>query len=340
MRRIIKVKYHLLVLIIEITTLLIVFFLAYNFISMPSKKTTFYLEDSNISTLLKTLDKRGYPTYAIDKYVLKYMTLPEKGWYSLEARKEGRFQFFKSLHTKKTKTMHIKIYAGETALELTQRLANDMKLNAKKLLNTYEAKSTYKEADIFSGQYILARNADENTSIDYLFTQSHKILNHFIQTKYHKKPTLIEIKVLFIIASIIQKESNSIEEMPLISSVIYNRLYKNMKLQMDGTLNYGKFAHSIVTPERIKNDNSAYNTYKHKGIPPAPLGTVSIEALEAAYHPARSKYLFFMLKKDGSHHFAQTYEEHLKNIRAFKSTTKDNNQTKKTKQVKKIKPSV
>ena len=328
MRRAIKVKYHLLVLIIEITILLLALLLAYNFISMPSKKTTFYLKDNTLPTLLNTLDKQGYPTYTIDKYVLKYMTRPKKGWYSLKGEKEGRFQFFKSLYMKKAKTMHIKIYAGETAVELTQRLANDMKLNAQKLLKAYEAQSIYKEADIFSGQYTLARDADANTSIDFLFEQSHTILDHFIKKNYHKKPKLIEIKILLIIASIIQKESNSIEEMPLISSVIYNRINKNMKLQMDGTLNYGKYAHSIVTPERIRTDESEYNTYKHKGIPPAPLGTVSIEALEAAYHPAASHYLFFMLRKDGSHQFAQTYEEHLKNIRAFKSKNHDNNQSK------------
>ena len=256
------------------------------------------------------------------------MTLPQKGWYSLEGKKEGRFQFFKSLYTKKSKTMHIKIYAGETALELTQRLANDLKLNAQDLLKAYKAQSLYDEADIFAGRYTLARDADANTSINFLFQESYKVLDSFIEKNYHKKPTSIEIEILFIIASIIQKESNSIDEMPLISSVIYNRINKNMKLQMDGTLNYGKYAHTIVTPERIKTDESEYNTYKHKGIPPAPLGTVSIEALEAAYHPAVSHYLFFMLKKDGSHQFAETYREHLKNVRAFKSKSNDNNQSK------------
>ncbi|HHD78077.1 MAG TPA: endolytic transglycosylase MltG, partial [Epsilonproteobacteria bacterium] len=322
-------KYHFLVLIVELTLLLLALFLTYNFISMPAKKTTFYLNDNTITTLLNTLNEKGYSTYAIDKYVLKYMTLPKKGWYSLEAHKVGRFEFFKSLHKKRAKTMHIKVYAGETAQELTRRLANDMKLDAIKLLEAYKAQSIYQQADIFSGQYTLARDADAYSSIDFLFTQSSKTLDDFINKYYHKKrPQFVEIKVLLIIASIIQKESNSIEEMPLISSVIYNRLRKNMKLQMDGTLNYGKFAHTIVTPERIKTDESAYNTYKHKGIPPAPLGTVSIEALEAAYHPATSKYLFFMLKKDGSHQFAQTYEEHLKNIRAFKSKSKEQNITK------------
>ena len=324
-RIMLKLKYYLLALNIEIILLILSLLITYNFISMPAKKITFYLSDNNITTLLKTLNQVGYNTYDIDKYLLKFITLPKRGWYTLEAEKVGRLQFFKSLHNKRAKTMHINIYAGETAQELTQRLANDMKLDADKLLKAYTAQSIYEQADIFSGQYTLARDADANTSMDFLFKKSHKILNQFIDKYYYKKPNTLEIKALLIVASIIQKESNSIEEMPLIASVIYNRLEKHMKLQMDGTLNYGKFAHTIITPERIKTDESAYNTYKHKGIPPAPLGTVSIKAVEAAYHPARSKYLFFMLKKDGSHHFAQTYEEHLKNIHAFKSKSKENN---------------
>ncbi len=106
--------------------------------------------------------------------------------------------------------------------------------------------------------------------------------------------------------------------MPLISSVIYNRLEKGMKLQMDGTLNYGKYSHTVVTPERIKSDESPYNTYKYKGLPPHPLGTVSLAALKASIKPAESNYIFFMLNPNGTHNFTATYKEHLKNIRAFR----------------------
>ena len=328
MREFIKTKYYLFVFIAEIILLLLLLPVAYNSISMPSAKTTFYLKESTIPTLLETLQKLGYPTYTIDKYVLEYMTLPPKGWYRLDGKEEGRFQFFKSLHTKKLKTMHIRIYAGETAVELTKRLANDMKLNAEELLKAYRVRSLYEEADIISGEYEVPREADENDTIDFLFGQSRSILNTFIESNYPKEPETEEIRVLLIIASIIQKESNDAKEMPFISSVIYNRMHKNMKLQMDGTLNYGKYAHTVITPERIRSDDSAYNTYRHKGIPPAPLGTVSIEALRAAYYPEAGDYLFFMLQKDGTHRFAQTYKEHLENIRAFKSKTNDANQSK------------
>ena len=104
----------------------------------------------------------------------------------------------------------------------------------------------------------------------------------------------------------------------MIASVIYNRLHKKMKLQMDSTLNYGTYSHCVVTPERIKCDTSLYNTYKYKGLPPAPLGTISMEALRAAMFPAKSNYLFFMLTPTGKHTFSETYQEHLAALKLFR----------------------
>jgi len=322
MKRFIKKKYRLLVFSIEVSIFIVVLFLAYNAVSFPSKKTTFYLKDSNISTLIHTLNEKGYHTYAVDAFILQLMPKVKKGWYQLEAKKQGRFQFLHTLHTYHVPSINIKIYAGETTQQLIARLANDMKLNPKILLAYYKKKSNYKEANIFSGYYNLPRHADENTTITILFDASNKILENFQANFCHTKIPKKDMKIFLTVASIIQKESNAIHEMPLIASVIYNRLLKGMKLQMDGTLNYGKYSHTIVTPERIKNDTSTYNTYKYKGIPPHPLSTVSIEALQAAYHPAQTDYLFFMLDKNGSHNFSKTYKEHLVNIRAFRA--KDN----------------
>ena len=117
------------------------------------------------------------------------------------------------------------------------------------------------------------------------------------------------------IASIIQKESANVKEMPLVSSVIYNRIKRGMKLQMDGTLNYGKYSHIKITPKRIRHDKSTYNTYIHKGIPKYPVCNVSFDAIKAAIFPAKTSYLYFMKSKRGTHDFACNYSTHLRNIR-------------------------
>ncbi len=115
--------------------------------------------------------------------------------------------------------------------------------------------------------------------------------------KYNIEYTKEKLKNYLIIASIIQKEAGNKKEMPLISSVIYNRLKRGMRLQMDGSLNYGRYSHTKVTPERIKSDKSYYNTYKHKGIPKEPICNISILALESAIAPAKTDYLYFF-KRD------------------------------------------
>jgi len=214
--------------------------------------------------------------------------------------------------------MGIIIYAGETKTEITKRLANDMKLNQEKLLSNYNSLARFEEADILARRYTIARSADENATINYLFFESQRLLKEFEKEYFLTAPDIDKLKTIFTIASIIQKESNSIQEMPLISSVIYNRLEKDMRLQMDGTLNYGKFAHTIITPERIKSDTSYYNTYKHKGLPPHPLSSVTLDALKASIKPAKSTYLFFMLTPRGTHDFSETYKEHLEKITIFR----------------------
>lgn len=329
MKKIIKQKYRILLIFIEFIALCFITFIAYNFI-VPAKGTkTFYLPSSDIKTLTLTLEKNGYTVFFLDELVMQFITLPKKGWYTVKGEDEGRFFFFYKLHTQISPLVNIKIFAAETKVELTKRLANDMKSNPMELLQHYDQLSRFDEGDIIAGDYALAKDANDYTMMKYLFDMSSHTLLNLSEMYCPYITTLFEQKILHIIASIIQKESNNIDEMPLISSVIYNRLEKGMRLQMDGTLNYGKHSHTIVTSERIKTDTSLYNTYKHKGLPPAPLSSVSIDALKAACNPETSKYLFFMLTKDGTHVFADNYDEHLENVRAFKNRPKDENITNK-----------
>jgi len=73
-----------------------------------------------------------------------------------------------------------------------------------------------------------------------------------------------------------------------------------------------------VTPERIKEDNTTFNTYKHKGLPASPIGSVSLSAIKAAVSPAKSDYLYFMKNKEGKHNFSKSFKAHRKNIKKAK----------------------
>ena len=329
MKRIIRTKYYILRFLSKLFIVLLLVPLVYNYIPVQKGKSTFYLPSSDINSVIDTLQENGYGVSKIDKFMLKYFQTPEKGWYSVTKIPKGRFSFFKQLETQKAKTMRVKLYAGETSDELTKRLARDLRLNHKKLLEEYRRQTKYLEGDIFAGYYKVARKADERAIMAALYSMSKERLQHFAQTKCDnpKNPNELELKVLLILASIIQKETNNKHEMALISSVIENRLNKGMKLQMDGTLNYGKFSHKPVTPKRIRKDRSYYNTYIYGGIPPAPLCTISMAALEAAVHPKKTNYLYFMLNKKGKHDFASSYKQHVKNIRAFREKKKKDSNT-------------
>lgn len=294
--------------------------ISYNFIPLHAGNRVLYLPSSDSSIIIETLQKNHYNLSWIDKIVISLNKKPQDGWYDINLTQDGRFEFFYKLHQQETNnTINIVIFAGETKEEIVTRLSNDMSLDRGKLLKSYNSLALYKEGDILAGDYTIAQKADENVTMEYIFWKSKQRVKK-LEKKYPKIfSKKRKIKKLYIIASIIQKETYHIDEMSKVSSVIHNRLAKNMKLQMDGTLNYGKYSHQIITPQRIKSDNSRYNTYKYKGLPPDPISSVSMEALESAINPIKSDYLYFMLNKKGKHNFVSTYKEHTKNIQVFKA---------------------
>ncbi len=316
----------------EIFIVILLLPLFYNYLPIDKNTpTTFYLPSSDIDDVVNTLERNGYSVTFIDKFMLKLIETPKKGWYTVNHDTYGRFLFFATIHNKQAKTMDIIVYAGETVQELVTRLSNNMKLDKLKLQQKYRTLTQFQEADIFAKRYTVARKANEEITMQYLFDVSNAALLKFGKDHFRQKPDTLTLRILLTIASIIQKESNSVKEMPLISSVIHNRLDKGMKLQMDSTLNYGEYSHVIITSERIRSDKSYFNTYKHKGLPPHPLGTVTLDALKAAMSPQQSDYLFFMLSPKGGHAFTATYDKHLEKVKAFRVYQKKRDKEKRAK---------
>lgn len=117
-----------------------------------------------------------------------------------------------------------------------------------------------------------------------------------------------------ILASIIEKEAGSKEDMGKISSVFHNRLNAGYKLESDATVNYviGK-GRAQATYEDIEV-NSPFNTYVYAGLPPAPIANPGMDAIKAAIYPETTEYYYFLTKKDTNEAvFSKTYEEHLLN---------------------------
>jgi UPF0755 protein len=122
-------------------------------------------------------------------------------------------------------------------------------------------------------------------------------------------------------ASIIEKETAVAEERPLVASVYYNRLAKNIALDADPSIIYAELLAGTYTGALHHDDmrfDSPYNTYRHPGLPPGPIGNPGKSALEAAMHPAQSDYYYFVADAAGHHRFARTIEEHNKNVDAYR----------------------
>ena len=114
------------------------------------------------------------------------------------------------------------------------------------------------------------------------------------------------------LASIIEKEGL---EKELIAGVFINRLRQNMKLQSDPTVIYalGSRFDGNIKKSHLRIDNP-YNTYRYKGLPPGPIGLVSLSSIKAALNPKQSDYLYFVSKNNGYHKFSKTLEEHNKAV--------------------------
>ena len=138
-----------------------------------------------------------------------------------------------------------------------------------------------------------------------------------------------------IVASMIEKEGYLDIERPIIAGVLINRLNKNMLLQIDATVIFGlgyRFDGKIYK-ENLSED-TPYNTYLHRGLPPTPIAMPGLASLQAAMRPQINSYYYYVAKGDGSHQFSNSLEEHRAAIQAstdeqVKKNSGENNATKK-----------
>lgn len=307
-------------------------FVSYYFNKPIYANKTIFIPNGSSYSIITYLNEKGFNTNFFDFLIVNLIGHPQSGWINLGKTKMTKLDFLYKLTSAKASMRTIMLIPGETYYFFLKNLSNDFNLSHELLLNAYNKYAKRKDGNILADTYELPKGMSEDKVIKYLLDHTekrYKSMSEKLFGDYNEKKWYNYITV----ASIIQKESANKKEMPIVSSVIYNRLSKGMPLQMDGTLNYGQFSHTKVTPQMIANDISTYNTYKQKGIPTDPICAVEIDSIKAAVYPAVTSYFYFVKSGENkTHSFTKDFDSHKKNISSDKKTTaesSDNYQTKK-----------
>ena len=273
-----------------------------------------FIPKGSTKSVMKSLQKNGIDISDFDFYLVKLIGYPQAGWIDLGAQKMKRGEFFAKITRLKAALVDVVLIPGETREIFFDQISKQLDLNKTKLTHYYKKLTDIDDGLILAETYHVPKGINEENLVKYLVEKSLKLHREISEKELKKYDRNEWFSKYVTIASIIQKEAANKSEMPLVSAVIYNRLKKKMKLQMDGTLNYGKYSHIKVTPKRIKEDNSSYNTYKISALPPSPVCAVSIDAIKAALYPSKVDYLYFVKGKGKSHKFTTTYKQHLREI--------------------------
>lgn len=176
------------------------------------------------------------------------------------------------------------------------------------------------EGKYFPGQYTAHKGAtphDIFTIIDDSFRS--EILDRYTP----EVETQVPFKDAMIVASLLEREASDFENMREVSGVIWNRLFADMPLQLDATLQYVKGSNPYQPtwwPAIVPTDkytSSPYNTYQNSGLPPTPISNPSTEAVLAALNPVTTDCLFYFHTRNGTYHCSETYREHVSKLRSI-----------------------
>lgn len=172
------------------------------------------------------------------------------------------------------------------------------------------------EGSILPETYFYERGESAKTLVQRMQRQMMQVSSELWQNRAFDSP-LKTVEEAIILASIIEKETGQAEERPLVAAVFVNRLNRGMRLQSDPTVVYGISQGNPLGRALTRGDlrrDTPYNSYRRDGLPPTPIANPGRASLEAALNPATVPYLYFVADGSGGHAFAETLNEHNRNV--------------------------
>lgn len=183
-----------------------------------------------------------------------------------------------------------------------------------KALSSYGVRAPSLEGFLFPDTYHFSRGLNPATLIDTMVRRFWQMVGPLRERADAVGMTMGEVVTL---ASIVEKETGEPTERPTIASVFLNRLGRGMRLESDPTVIYGikDFDGNLRRSDLARE--TPYNTYLIKGLTPGPIASPGLDAIRAVLYPARTDYLYFVSKNDGSHYFSRTLAEHNRAVETY-----------------------
>lgn len=212
----------------------------------------------------------------------------------------------------------IKVPSGIRKEEVANLFARPLGWSAQDKKDFLAASATnpeaLKEGMFIEGIYIVAKGTTPSQVQQMILDRFNENVVARYSTSTAEK---IPLETALTLASLIERETIGTADMRVISGIIWNRIFKDMKLQLDATLQYSKAnqaKNGIWWPKVNPQDKyirSPYNTYQHPGLPPHPIASPSVAAIIAALNPKKTDCYFYFHDKKGDFYCAPTYEDHV-----------------------------
>jgi UPF0755 protein len=214
----------------------------------------------------------------------------------------------------------ITIPEGLTSEQIAARLLDSQVL-------TGTIKDTPREGSMLPNSYAFRRGDTREQAIQRMQAAHQQLVKEVWERRSRDLP-LRTPEQLVILASIIEKETSRPEERTRVAAVFANRLKQKMRLQTDPTVIYGLAPGKGTLGRPLSRADlerpTPYNTYIIDALPPGPIANPGRASIEAAANPARTKELFFVADGNGGHAFAETYDQHLRNVARLRAIEQGN----------------
>lgn len=297
-----------------------IWFLLFTPISLPNEGYVYYLKPGSSKKLvINELNQQGVIKHPLLFSAFVYMSKNAQ-------LKTGEYRFVKgttlnSLWKQITTGTGLvyrafTIVPGWSFIQLRQQLAKTESL--RHLTATWDdqqimlflGQATSPEGLFFPETYYYTRGIPDLV----ILKRAHDLMQQRLNEAWRERASTLPYKTPYealIAASLIEKEAYLDSERPVIGGVLVNRLNNNMLLQIDPTVVYGlgnRYDGKLHKSNLI--EDTAYNTYLHKGLPPTPIAIPSMISIQAATNPQKNNYFYFVAKGDGSHQFSSSLAEH------------------------------